>query len=280
MVRRWILKSAAAAVLASAAVACGGKDKPTEPSADALTSLLESVGGGASASFHAGSAPEAGNGPLATITGASSVAQGGTGQVSITASSNFDRVYVSSPDLDGYYEIALPQAVTEALLQLTFSTNMTGNQALNFQVGTNGGAVGAVAEHDVQLVDVITGDVQVTLSWNSSADIDLYVVDPDDNEIFFGNREVANGGQLDLDSNAGCGSDGPRAENITWNTTPPHGTYTVRVNNWSSCGEASTDWTITVRRRGQATQTFSGTYTGAGVGGGSGAGQVVTTFTY
>jgi uncharacterized protein YfaP (DUF2135 family) len=124
--------------------------------------------------------------------------------------------------------------------------------------------------------------VQVNITWNSTADVDLYVVDPLGEEIYYGDRGSVSGGILDIDSNAACGSDGPRAENIFWpfGVVPPRGEYTVRVNYWSACGEPSTDYVVTIRTKGGVPQTFTGRLTGPGVGGAIGAGYRLGDFTY
>jgi hypothetical protein len=110
--------------------------------------------------------------------------------------------------------------------------------------------------------------------------VDLHVVDPSGEEIYYGSPTSASGGQLDLDSNAECQSDGPRNENITWPSgASPSGTYRVLVDYWDSCGAPSTDYGVTVNVRGQAPQTFTGTFTGEGDQGGAGAGLAITTFT-
>ena len=49
-----------------------------------------------------------------------------------------------------------------------------------------------------------TGDVQVSVSWDVSNDIDLHVVDPNGFEIYWDDDTSPEGGTLDLDSNAGC----------------------------------------------------------------------------
>lgn len=56
-----------------------------------------------------------------------------------------------------------------------------------------------------------TGDVQVTLRWVGTNDLDLHVTDPAGETIYFGNRSSGSDGQLDVDSNAGC------SRNITSN---------------------------------------------------------------
>jgi hypothetical protein len=89
------------------------------------------------------------------------------------------------------------------------------------------------------------------------------------------------GGQLDLDSNAGCSIDGKNAENITWPSgQAPHGEYIVRVDYYLSCGKQLTNYVVTVQVRGQAPRTFTGSFNGPGDQGGAGAGTQITTFTY
>ena len=94
--------------------------------------------------------------------------------------------------------------------------------------------------------------MQVSVSWNSNADVDLYVVEPaGGEEIYYGDQQSAAGGSLDLDSNAACSGDNVRNENITYPNSALRGTYTVRVNLWADCGAASTDYVVTIRRQDQ-----------------------------
>jgi len=87
-----------------------------------------------------------------------------------------------------------------------------------------------------------TGDVQITLTWRDSNDLDLHVVDPSGEEISYTNDMSESGGILDVDANAGCGSTSasPR-ENVFWPPgTAPTGPYTVRVVYYSGCTEPNT----------------------------------------
>jgi hypothetical protein len=79
--------------------------------------------------------------------------------------------------------------------------------------------------------------VQVTLNWNSNADLDLHVIEPDGTEIYYNNPISSSGGALDRDNQ--CDSDFVlgRPENIFW-TTPPNGTYQVNVVYYQDCGDA------------------------------------------
>lgn len=75
-----------------------------------------------------------------------------------------------------------------------------------------------------------TGDIKVTLLWDFPADLDLHVLQPNGNEIYYSNRrDPSTGGQLDTDNtHGGRGS----AENIYWQN-PPHGDYLVSVVYYS-----------------------------------------------
>lgn len=128
---------------------------------------------------------------------------------------------------------------------------------------------------------VTTGDIRVTLTWDTDDDLDLYVTDPNGDKVWWSNTAVASGGFLDRDDNvAVCGSDPEPGgvENIVWNS-PPSGTYTVELSNWSDCvfGE-STNYTIEVYMGGALVTSVSGT-TDENDGGVAGE-TIVNSFTF
>lgn len=98
------------------------------------------------------------------------------------------------------------------------------------------------------------GDLQVTLRWTGAADLDLHVVDPAGEEVYYGNAVSASGGQLDHDANAGCNGpadDDNAVENIFWPAGgAPAGSYGIRVAVYDTC-DAPLDWHLTARRNGQ-----------------------------
>lgn len=97
-----------------------------------------------------------------------------------------------------------------------------------------------------------SGDLQFSLTWNTQNDVDLHVIEPNGNEIYYGNSvSVATGGELDVDNTYGYGP-----ENIYWTSTVPSGTYTVFVENYD--GEFAASYTLTVTRLGVPT-TYTGT---------------------
>ena len=105
-----------------------------------------------------------------------------------------------------------------------------------------------------------TGDVQVTLRWDNSADLDLHVTDPAGEEIYFAVPSSASGGRLDVDANATCEGDAP-VENIFWPTgEAPVGTYSVSVDYYGACDATEpANYVVTILVNGQEVNSVSGT---------------------
>lgn len=79
------------------------------------------------------------------------------------------------------------------------------------------------------------GDIQVTLTWNNTSDLDLYVTDPFGETISYTNVTSGSGGQLDVDDVDGYGP-----ENIFWLTgTAPLGSYAVAVDHFDGPSPAT-----------------------------------------
>jgi uncharacterized protein YfaP (DUF2135 family) len=179
----------------------------------------------------------------------------------------------------GYYEISLTEATPEARVVLTVAPAVPGTSlVLHYAAVAADGTQGRAVRQRVQVLSVGTGQVQISVSWDADSDIDLHVVDPFNDEVYFEQPEVDSGGRLDLDSNAECAIDHKRNENITWPTAPP-GPYVVRLDYWSNCGVARTRYVVTVRIDGQPPRVFDGEFTGSGDDGGLGSGREITTFT-
>ena len=232
-----------------------------------------------------------GAGPTVTTSGNRTVVNGGTTSVELSADSLFTSVFVSlagtsqglstSSDtgLGGYYEVTLPSPQMTASILVAFPQELSASEFdLFFAVADDSSVIGPFTRMDFDVLQVGTGDVQVTLSWDAESDVDLHVVDPNGDEVYFANRQVPSGGELDLDSNAGCSIDSVRNENITWPVgSAPQGTYTVRVDYWSACSVAATNYTVLVNNGGDV-EIFTGRFTGAGDSGGRGSGVEITTF--
>lgn len=271
-----------AVLLATLASSVGcSKESSTGPADDPeiVTVISSATIGTTTAAVRNGTPPTDAGAPTLTVAGAATIIPGGGSQFDITGSAPFSVLYVFVQGRPGYYEITLPASVTSVSVVVTIGVTLSGNgYTFEFAAGRGSGA-GTRQTRPITVQTAGTTGVQVSVSWNSAADVDLYLVEPSGNTIYYGNRQSASGGTLDLDANAGCGQDAVRNENINWPTgNPPTGTYTVRVNYWSNCGVPATDWVVTVRVPRQPVRTFTGRFTGDGEGGGVNAGQVVTTF--
>jgi len=95
-----------------------------------------------------------------------------------------------------------------------------------------------------------TGDVQATLRWNTLNDLDLYVIDPAGNVIFYYQPSSSTGGILDVDANRDCLADMSLSpvENIYWPfSVAPAGTYHVEVEYYAHCPGAPLEDSYSVR---------------------------------
>ena len=95
-----------------------------------------------------------------------------------------------------------------------------------------------------------TGEVVVSLMWDCTDDLDLYVVAPDGTEIHNGNAMSADGGVLDV------GNTGAPVENIYWESAAD-GDYTVHVRQVAiRQGQADVPYTVAVQI-GDKLETFT-----------------------
>lgn len=245
--------------------------------------------GGAAQGTSGGDAVAPGPGGAVTVTDAAIAVNGGSVEIQVSADEPFATVLVgvgptgassTTPTAwPGSYEIALaaPTTSTSIIVTLSQAPPSTEFSVVVAVVGADGTA-SATDATNVSVVEVGTGDVQVSVSWNEDVDADLYVVDPEGETIYYGATTSSSGGELDLDSNPSCQIDGIRNENVTWPTgEAPSGTYEVRLNLYADCGIDRTSWVVTVQAVGR-TYRWEGVLEAPGLGGGAEAGIVVGRF--
>jgi hypothetical protein len=285
----------------AAALAGCGSDSSTNPQstgAAAYITRVQTIDGSVVATYHDGTPPSGGSGAAVTTHLTGAVLVGGSSQLALSSASPFSTVIVSIDGVPGYYEL---DGVTAAARRTTgvpvnaqaggtsnATIIMTVGQSppdstftVHVAAGQSAETVGPPSSVGVSLTEVGTGDVQVSISWDQPSDVDLHVVDPSQNEIYYGNDTSPTGGTLDFDSNAGCSIDNKDNENITWPTGhAPHGTYTVRVDYFLSCGVTQSNYVVTIQVKGQQPRTYTGSFTGEGDEGGEGSGTTIATFTY
>ncbi len=256
---------------------CTAALKPnTSINIEDFVSSVTDASGTVQASLIQGDAPAAAGGPAATVNGVAVMINGGSSQQTVSAGSGFTRVIVAVEGLTNYYELTLPGNVaSQGVLIGANPQAYAGNLVFTYAV-IDAQGVGAYARQQVRFLQVGTGDIQISASWTDSADVDLHVIDPNGEHIYFGHRDAASGGTLDLDANAACGrnsfTDGtPPAfvsnENVVWATGEAiPGTYKVFLDYWSDCGVAKTDWVVTIQHVGATPQIFTGSFVGLSSG--------------
>lgn len=186
----------------------------------------------------------------------------------------------SSVGKDGYQtmdgtSMAAPIITGAVALMKSLNDNLTNKQILCI-LQTTGietqGNIGKLVQLDKALQKVksgeavdctpipSTGDVQVLLSWNNYNDLDLIVTDPYNESVWFKNRRVPSGGQLEIDMNVEYPDSKMPIENIYWPSGgAPNGTYNVYLLLYKQHeNTAENPFKITVKH-GDKTDEYTGT---------------------
>lgn len=274
-------------IVAAGVIGCGGgggggtPSPPTTPTTPSYTvsDFITGVKGVNGGDAVQGTTIPAASGSLSlTPTTSAGVINGGSRVVRLHSSTAISTVYVTVKNVDrpltGAWVLTVAGGATDTYIIATFSRNIPVTTfTMSVVAATAGGQVSAPSDIATNVLNAATGDVQVSVSWDTASDVDLHVIEPNGEHIYWAHETSASGGRLDLDSNAGCTIDNVNNENIRW-TTAPSGTYTVAVDYWSSCGVASTQYVVTVNNGGS-----QGVYTGTFTGSDTDEPRVITTFT-
>ena len=137
------------------------------------------------------------------------------------------------------------------------------------------------------------GDVVISLTWDSAADLDLHLITPGGAEVSAKSPTSATApiadptmipadvGVLDRDANGQCVQAGLRQEDVVFQGRPPAGEYAVRVDMFSSCGAPAADFVLTVRVSGAVVYTSKGRLLELDAdGGGPGSGLFITNLSF
>lgn len=90
------------------------------------------------------------------------------------------------------------------------------------------------------------GDLQITLTWDTTSDIDLYVTEPGGETMYYQHKVSRLGGKLDVDDTNGQGP-----ENVFWPTgKTPEGDFIIKVKYFGGSGEA-TNYKVRVLKAGE-----------------------------
>ena len=247
-----------------------------------ITTIITAVStlGGVDWTLVPGPPPGATGGPDLTAFGNNSGIPGGSAQIVLTPSGPMDTYILWLPGFDGFFQVSAAGPISAILtISQTALDTLTGNRFfVRYQAGL-AGVFGVAIPREILLIDVGTGELQISLSFDKDSDIDLHVIEPGGEEIYYGNPVAVSGAELDLDSNAACFIDRRNNENIVWQTAPS-GEYIINVDNWSSCGEEPISFIVTVQGLAGGAQTFFGNFTGPGDQGGALSGVEVARVTF
>lgn len=106
----------------------------------------------------------------------------------------------------------------------------------NFSWCYNGDVADSVIKQSVKSAGgVVDAPLRVSLSWHSRDDLDLHLIEPSGNEVYFGRKSGVTGSRLDVDMR---GERLDQVENIYWADLSrlQDGTYKVFVHNYSQNG--------------------------------------------
>jgi hypothetical protein len=268
-------------------------DSPTTIRGAAIRTYLagvrvESVNG----QLNSGPPPPASTGPTVNVPANSQTITGGSSALTLTTSAPVRTVAAFVDGVDGHYIVPLRGDITsgQAIISIGGLPPVLDFEII-FAVAGADGVYGPYSSMSISAIEAAGGDIQVSVTWNSQADVDLHVVEPGGTEIYYGGTTSASGGELDIDANAACSTSNLTQENIGWAPgQAPSGTYIVRVDYWDACGTPQTDYIVTVSLRpgvpsipglpGSGVSIFEGTFTGPGDQGGLGDGRLITTFVF
>jgi hypothetical protein len=299
-VTRSALSCVCAALLLSS-VGCGSSSAATSGAGEPLRVT--------NGQFFAGDFPAPSNGPAIAVPDTfktNQIPQGFTGKkIAGLTPDNTLSVGLALKGLGhGYWivPVGVPDALTDNLTwgaTMDFARDIAvGDQSLHMAAADSEGHFGAPVELHLTMLPLIpSGHVVASLAWSNNADLDLHLTSPSGKELdpkHPNTTAIADAGAdaglplpgfgtLDRDSNAGCVSDGFRAEDVVWDSeagAPEPGTYVVRVDMFSACGVPAADFTFTLYVDGVATLQRVGRLLDINAdGGGAGSGLFVAEFT-
>lgn len=161
-----------------------------------------------------------------------------------------------------------PSVTPDGVQRASLERESSGTKPFGFvQVGPNAAQIAVECDHDsyerCNALDddcngVIDdecgyegGDVQITVGWNSGADLDLYVTDPSGSTLYYNEQHKRSriGGHLDHDARGDCRKEqqNPRIENAYWPSPAKSGTYKIELHYFSPCAQtAPTEATLSV----------------------------------
>lgn len=183
------------------------------------------------------------------LTGNSTVLAGGSNPISIVTPDNATGIIVGVEGHRGYFSIPVgtqmgnvpmrPESSNTTSMQLLIGREIREGFTISFAAQNSSGQVGDYQQLEVDYLAAGTGKLHISLSWDQENDVDLHLIEPNGERIYYGNSSSVNGGELDLDSNPACYIDAINNENIFYEDDSEviveYGEYEVQVDLFSPC---------------------------------------------
>src|SRR5699024_2540303 len=220
-------------------------------------------------------APSANDLGIISLSGNSTILAGGSNPITVVTPENATGIVVGVEGHKGYFVVPVGAQArnvnspttygigTSSSLRLLIGNDVAEDFVISFAAQNRNGDVGNYYHLEVNYLEAGTGKLHVHLSWNQENDVDLHLIEPNGEKIYYGNPYSYNGGELDLDSNAGCFIDGVKNENIFYEDDTEviveYGEYEVLVDLWSACDITEpTEYIVTVYYGGHQVATTEG----------------------
>ena len=166
------------------------------------------------------------------------------------AISNLGGFYVQIEGASSYFNVpysGTSSSSGQVNFPLGLPTNVdSGRFCLLFSVYDLAGHISNQVRVCASVIRLGTGALQVSLSWNTPTDQDLWVTDPSGTKIYYANKTSPTQGQLDRDDIDGYGP-----ENIFWLSNAPDGVYKVQVNDYNYTTSPNTCY-VTINAPGKS----------------------------
>jgi|GEM_PF-2031259 len=219
---------------------------------------------------------------IITVKGNSYVIPGGPNKLTTDftdVDNDVTEVFYGVKGVYGYYKLNIPDGTINQFDLVVIISQIIKKTSFILQLSIKD-AKGNISHPyliPVILKSADPGKLQITLSFDKPNDLDLHLIEPNSNEIFYGNPISSTGGYLDLDANADCEIDSVNIENIIFNDSVfiPMGSYKVYVKYFAQCVYGgTTNFSVTALYGGDIISPSSGTnpfigsfqtYTGFGV---------------
>ncbi len=227
------------------------------------------------------------------------VMNGAMNYITVITEQNVEKFFIGIKDVPGYWEFIPTDVVMRSsetynsyVIPVMMSQSYKGNSTIILSGQLDNGDVTYPLETEIFYIETMPGAIEVKLAFSNSKDVDLHLVTPSGEHIYYGNRggtytnesgeEISYG--LDVDSNAGCSIDNINKENIYIPAElVENGTYTVVVDMYENCQSSiATSWSIVARYQGELIEPDSGNNPASGTypeGAGNGDMTQVMTFT-